>query len=208
MSVELIDQVKVIDDMTDYNFGNILKGKDTKWLTNRQRLCGTDDTILGIYFSHTLIKNKIYEPGYNTGILKLSIDRYIKLYKPPQPPQSDCCVYIRLGDTLFNRADKSLSYNYIEQIAARDNRNIVIVCCISFCGEAPDEPQWRYTHDKVKYNKLMLSNTIDNIKTHFPKSSIRIQSSSNPDHDICFLYKSDFVADSRATWKKILGHLQ
>ena len=207
MLAELVDQVKVIDDMTEYNFGNILKGKDTKWLSNRQRLCGTDDTILGIYFSHPLIKNKISNPGYNTGILKLSIDRYIKLYKPPQPQQDECCVYFRLGDTLFNRADRSLSYNYIEQISERDHKNIVIVCCMSFCGTSPDEPQWQYTHEKVKHNKRMLLKTIENIQSHFPDASIRIQSSDNPDHDICFLYKTDFVADSRATWKRILGFL-
>jgi hypothetical protein len=204
---KLVDDIKVIRDMTDYNFGNILKGIDSKWLSNRHNLIKDNKTILGIYFNHPLIRKNLEMVGYNPGILKLSIEQYIKLYKPHLSKPDDCCVYFRLGDVLFNRADDSLSYNYIEQIGERQHKNIVIVCCISFCGNAPDETQWVYTDEKLEYNKQKISEVIDNIENTFPDSQVRIQSSINPDHDICFLYGTDFIANVRTTWRKILVNL-
>jgi hypothetical protein len=204
---DLVNDVCVIRDMTDYNFGNILKGLDSKWLSNRARISKDKSTILGIYFNHPLIKNRLDITGYNPGILKLSIEQYIKIYDPPRPQPTDCCVYFRLGDVLFNHADDNLSYDYIEQISRREHDNIVIVCCMSFCGDNPDEDQWIYTHDRLKFNQERLSEVIYNLEGEYPNSQIRIQSSPNPDHDICFLYEKDFVANVRTTWRKILGNL-
>ena len=78
---------------------------------------------------------------------------------------------------------------------------------MSFCGDNPDEDQWIYTHDRLKFNQERLSEVIYNLEGEYPNSQIRIQSSPNPDHDICFLYEKDFVANVRTTWRKILGNL-
>ena len=204
---KLVNNIEVIRDMTDYNFGNILKGIDSKWISNRHRLIKDNKTILGIYFNHPVIRGNLDKTGYNAGILKLSIERYIRLYSPPLSKPGDCCVYFRLGDVLFNRGDDSLTYNYIEQISKRPHESIVIVCCISFCGDNPDETQWSFTTDKLEYNKQKISEVIYNIESRFPDSQIRIQSSTNPDHDICFLYGTDFIANTRTTWRKILSNL-
>ena len=135
--------------MDDYNFGDILRGTQTdikvkngverpRWLHNRLKIQKNTKTILGIYFNNKFVSTKITEPGYNSAILKISIDKYIRKYKPLRPNYNDCCVYFRLGDVvMLNRGlgasgRNQAGFDYIEQIRSRPHKVINIVCCFAF----------------------------------------------------------------------------
>lgn len=194
-----IDDVKIIKDCTNYNICNILKGvhDDPKWLSNRVRLQKNTDTILGIYLNNAHIKDNISTPGYNPGILRMSIQQYISLYNPILPQDDESCVYFRLGDQ--NLTD----FDYISLIE-RHNNNITVVCCIVFSDTGREE--WSYNNKRVNDCKKKLSSIMTELHTKFNNRKIKIVSNSNPDLDICYLFKNGFISHPKCSWKQMFGN--
>lgn len=201
MIEKLLKDIVVCKDTTDYNFCNILKGvaNDTKWLQNRYMLRERNDTILGIYFNHALCVNNIDQPGYNPGVLRKSIEDYIYKYKPKLPEDHETCVYLRVGDRTH------VEFDYIRELQSSYD-TITIVCSLCYSGENPDNIKWKYSSTRV-YNDLeIVKNVIADIMTTYPEKMIQVYSNSNPDLDICYLYKNGFISDPKCSWKKIFGN--
>lgn len=219
---KLISNIKIIDIMDDYNFGDILRGTQTDikvkngvespwWLHNRLKIQKNTKTILGIYFNNKFVSTKITEPGYNSAILKISIDEYIRKYKPLRPNYNDCCVYFRLGDVvMLNRGlgasgRNQAEFDYIGQIRSRPHEVINIVCCFAFTF-SNHYGNKRILGEYLEQNKSFIYDILYNIKTNFPDSQINIQSSTNVDDDICYLYESKFISHPTCTWKQMIGN--
>lgn len=196
----LVDKIKIIKDCTDYNFCNILKGvpDDPKWLINRMKLQKEENTIIGIYLNNIHIKDKIETPGYNTGILKKSIQQYISKYKPQLPEDDEVCLYVRLGDQ--NITD----FNYVSAIEKCNKRNITIVCCIAF-SDGPIA-KWHYSRERVEKSKKLISDIISELHERFFDCTINVVSNDNPDLDICYLFKNGFVSHPKCSWKQMFGN--
>ncbi len=194
-----IDKVRVIKDCTNYNFCNILKGvhDDPKWLSNRIHLQRNTDTILGIYLNNIHIRDNISTPGYNPGILKMSIQQYISMHKPSLPKDDETCLYFRLGDQNLTEFD------YISPLM-RCNDDITVVCCIVFSGTDKDE--WSYNEECVRKCKKKLSAIMTELKTRFENRKVKIISNNNPDLDICYLFRNGFISHPKCSWKQIFGN--
>lgn len=204
----LVHDIKVTVDMTEYNVCNILKGdhRDSKWLTNRQRLTKASDTILGIYFNNPLVNKAITTPGYNPGVLKLSIKKYIDMFQPELPERNECCIHFRLGDRMTETQKEDLTvFNYIEQINNRPHDTITIVCNISYCGHTPDDDDWRYNKAGVLINRKVMKDRLTEIASVYPQSNIKIKSSENVDHDICYLVANGFIGHPDSSWTQIFS---
>lgn len=197
----LTDNIKTTLDVTNYNFCNILKGveDDTKWRVNRKRLQQDDSTILGIYFNHHLVRDKINQPGYRPAVLKLSIMRYINLYNPPLPTIDETCIYFRVGDRMLT------NFDYISALSDAYN-TITIVCNICFSGDTPDHMQWKYSDHKRDQCKRVMSEIINDIKVAYPNKNIKIVSNEDPDLDICYLFKNGFISHPKCSWKQMFGN--
>ena len=197
----LVDSIKVTPDVTDYNFCNILKGvdNDTKWRHNRKRLQQAGDTILGIYFNHHLVRDKIEQPGYQPAVLKQSIMQYIDRYKPPLPSMNETCIYFRIGDRML------IDFDYISALSQADSV-IAIVCNICFSGDNPDDEQWKYSVHKKDQCKHVMGRVINDIRVAYPDKDIKIVSNDEPDLDICYLFKNGFMSHPKCSWKQMFGN--
>lgn len=203
----IVSAIKITNDNTTYNVYNILKGlpDDMNWKRNRERLIGTDDTILGMYLSHPLVRKSLNLPGYNPGLLKLSIDKYINKFNPPRPESDECCVYFRLGDILCDHSrEDPTQFSYIDHISNHKHKTITIVANISFSSTLL---RWRYSIYNVNTNRDKMFKIIREINQAFPQSEIRIYSNDNADLDICYLYGSDFVGNPKSSWTSLFGKL-
>jgi len=203
----IVSAIKITNDNTSYNVYNILKGipDDVNWKKNRVKLVGTYNTILGMYLSHSLVRKFLNIPGYNPGLLKLSIDKYINKFNPPRPESGECCVYFRLGDILcdHDREDPT-EFRYIEHISKHTHKIITIVANISFSST---RPRWSYNIHNVNTNRNRMFKIIKDINRAFPQSEIRVYSNDNADLDICYLYGSGFVGNPKSSWKSLFGRL-
>ena len=167
--VELFKKIAITRDMTDYNVRNILYGHkpvvggdmDPIWKENRENIAKNpkyENTILGIYFRHALVRDRLLEPGYNAGLLKLCIDRYATINNIPLPAGDEIVLYFRLGDYVVSNKHTQhqrcpLEFNYIKLIhnrvrelreAGTQANKLTIVANMSFCDISYHN---KYIHD-------------------------------------------------------------
>jgi len=198
---KLVEQIKITPDNTSYNFCNILKGRDDDpdWLSNRIRLQQQGTTILGLYFNHPLVRDKISVPGYITGVLKQMILKYIDINNPSLPDDDETCMYVRTGDVVV------FDEHCIDQLY--DSKNtITIVSNISFSGDSPVNEDWKYCGDRVNDCMILLESLLEKIHEKFPMKQLKIVSNDDPDLDICYLFHNGFVSHPKCSWKKIFGN--
>ena len=196
-------EIKVIKDNSNYNIYNILKGTpdDPDWLSKRIRLLKCKNTILGIYYNISAPVVDIYTPGFNIGYFHLAIEQYINTFHPELPGHNECCVYFRVGDKTFDPGGVNLlDFDYKTFIKRSNCKVITIICCISFSSIRDD---WQYSHEKLNKCKNEMKSIINDIISSFPDKKVKIVSNSNPDNDICYLYKSKFIAHPRSSWSKL-----
>lgn len=239
----LFDQIKVTEDMTNYNVCNILLGNipgtntdiDPFWLKNRKIISSEkiyENTILGQYFRNNLIKKSIHLPGYHSGVLKMSIEKYIRRNKLSLPVKDEIVMHLRLGDRVaeghkWNYTD-TVNFNYIERLLSlkRPVNKLTIVCNLAFCNtltgihsnfinqyELRDnfyiqksDDVWNLTEESLKLNRKMFNNVIEEIKAHLPKTCMNIFSSGDVDKDICYIYKNGFLGNPKSNWTKMFNY--
>ena len=163
----LVKQIKSTECQSTYNVCNILKGvqDDPMWLLNRKRIAQQlPHSILGMYFNNPLITNSITLPGYNAGVLKLSIDRYILKNKPILPQHNECCIYLRLGDVVHDpsRVDPT-QFDYVEQIKNHPHEVITLVSNMSFRSDICNKPEWKMTSERLHINKMKATQVLQTI---------------------------------------------
>jgi hypothetical protein len=197
----LVDQIKVTPDNTGYNFCNILKGNvdDPDWLANRIRLQQQGSTILGLYFNHPLVRDKISEPGYIPGLLKQMILKYIDINNPLLPGDDETCLYVRAGDIVV------FDDQCIDQLHS-SKHTITIVSNISFSGDSPVNEDWKFCGYKVNDCMILFESLLEKIHEKFPKKQLKIVSNNDPDIDICYLFHNGFISHPKCSWKKIFGN--
>ena len=208
--VDLVEQIKHTECQSTYNVCNILKGvsDDPMWLLNRKKVAAySPDSILGMYFNNSLIE-RIDTAGYNPGVLKLVIDRYIAKNKPKLPQHNECCVYLRLGDVVHdpNRMDPT-QFDYVGQIKNHPHEVITLVSNISFRSDMRDKPEWNMTSERLHINKMKATEVLQTIHDSYPESTLQVYSNTDPDLDICYLYQNGFVGHHDSSWKQVFGNL-
>lgn len=202
----LLERIKITQDMTRYNICNILKGvdSDSRWLENRQRIQRQNEGLLGLYFNHAFVRDRIHLPGYNPGVFKLCVNRYIQDNKPPKPNDNEFCLHFRLGDRNLE-LDKTclLNFDYYNGIDITIKDTITIVCNISFCGISSDIEGWKYSIDKLNIVKDMFRPILQSIIETSPVENTHIYSSGSVDLDLCYLISGGFNGHPDSSWTQM-----
>ena len=209
---DIIKQVKILKNNSDYAFGDIVYRKGKRWKYRIQKVL-TDPKYKNTILFNYLKLNKNNNCNYN--ILLNCIKEYNCKNNLLLPSNNEIVIHLRMGDVVTCK--RFLKNNYvsaIEKIIKNNTINkITIVTCFSYGVWTEDSlhlrkgaPMWNYTIKKQKKNEQLFSELLSKFQTHF-NIPIHIYSNKDIDKDFCYCVFSRFYINDHGGFDRLTEKL-
>ena len=209
---DIIKQVKILKNNSDYAFGDIVYRKGKRWKYRIQKVLTDPKYKNTILFNYLKLKKS---KNCNYNILLNCIKDYNCKNNLLLPSNNEIVIHLRMGDVVTY--DCFLKNNYvsaIEKIIKNNTINkITIVTCFSYGAWAKDSlhlrkgaPMWNYTIKKQKKNEQLFSELLSKFQTHF-NIPIHIYSNKDIDKDFCYCVFSKFYINDHGGFDRLTEKL-
>jgi hypothetical protein len=199
---DIIKQVKILKNNSDYAFGDILYRQGNRWEYRIQKVLTDTKYRNTILFNYLKVNNTT---NCNYTNLLNCIKEYNFKNKLPLPCNNEIVLHLRMGDTVT--LDWYLKKNYVSAIENILKNNtihkITIVTCFSYGAWTKDSlhlrkgaPIWDYTVEKQQKNEETFSALLSKIQNQF-NIPIHIYSNEDIDRDFCYCVFSKFYINDR-----------